>query len=284
VDQRIIDLYDEYTHAPLPRRVFMERLVVMVGTTGAAQIALGLLESNYALAQIVPPGDLRLSTSMVEIAGVKAYQAVPKGTDPQAARGAIIVIHENRGLNPHLEDIARRIALEGYLAVAVDLLTYMGGTPKDEDAARDMFTKIDPAKSVTSLAAIVTALESANPSRKVGAVGFCWGGGMVNNLAVAAPNLDAGVAYYGVAPKAEDVPRIKASMMLHYGGLDQRINATAPAYEEALKKAGVSYQKFVYEGANHAFNNDTGKERYNEAAAKLAWTRTMDFFKAKVLG
>ncbi|MDF2116426.1 dienelactone hydrolase family protein [Roseiarcaceae bacterium H3SJ34-1] len=283
MDQRIIDLYDEYTHAPLPRRVFMERLVAMVGTTGAAQLALGLLESNYALAQIVPPSDPRLSTSMVEIAGVKAYQAVPKGMDPQAARGAIIVIHENRGLNPHLEDIARRIALEGYLAVAADLLTYMGGTPKDEDAAREMFTKIDPAKSVVSLAAIVSALKSANPSRKVGAIGFCWGGGIVNNLAVAAPNLDAGVAYYGVAPKAEDVPRIKASMMLHYGGLDARVNATAPAYEEAMKKAGVSYQKFVYDGANHAFNNDTGKERYNEAAAKLAWTRTMDFFKAKVL-
>ncbi|MDB5534891.1 MAG: carboxymethylenebutenolidase [Hyphomicrobiales bacterium] len=283
MDQRIIDLYDEYTHAPLPRRVFMERLVVMVGTTGAAQMALGLLESNYALAQIVPASDPRLSTSMVEIAGVKAYQAVPKGMDAQTARAAIIVIHENRGLTPHLEDIARRIALDGYLAVAVDLLTYMGGTPKDEDAARDMFTKIDAAKTVASLAAIVTALKSANPSRKVGAVGFCWGGGMVNNLAVAAPNLDAGVAYYGVAPKAEDVPRIKASMLLQYGGLDERVNATAPAYEEAMKKAGVSYQKFVYDGANHAFNNDTGKERYNEAAAKLAWTRTMDFFKAKVL-
>ena len=282
MDQRIIDLYDEYTHAPLPRRVFMERLAKMAGTTAAAQLALGLLESNYALAQMVPENDPRLSASMIEIAGVKAYQVLPKTKDPRTARGAIIVIHENRGLNPHIRDVARRIALDGYLTVAVDMLTPLGGTPQDEDAAREMFQKLDLAKTVGSLAGVVTALKSANPSRKVGTIGFCWGGGMVNNLAVAAPNLDAGVAYYGVAPKTEDVARIKAPLMLHYAGLDQRINSTAPAFEAAMKQAGVSYQKFVYDGANHAFNNETGKERYDEAAAKLAWTRTMDFFKAKI--
>lgn len=283
MDQRIIDLYDEFTHAPLPRRVFMERLVVLAGSAGAAQVALGLLESNYALAQIVPADDARLATSSIEIGGVKAYQAVAKATAPQAARSAVIVIHENRGLTPHIQDVARRIALEGHLAVAVDMLTPMGGTPSNEDAAREMFPKLDLAKTVGSLAGVVSALKSANGQRKVGAVGFCWGGGMVNNLAVAAPNLDAGVAYYGIAPKSEDVARIKAAMMLHYAGIDERINAAAGPYEEALKKAGVSYQKFVYDGTQHAFNNDTGKERYNEAAAKLAWNRSMGFFKEKLL-
>lgn len=283
MDQRIIDLYDEYTHAPLPRRVFMERLVVLAGSTGAAQMALGLLESNYALAQIVPADDARLATSMVEVGGVKTYQAIAKATAPQAARAAVIVIHENRGLMPHIQDVARRIALEGYLAVGVDMLTPMGGTPANEDAAREMFPKLDLAKTVASLAGVVSALKSANPQRKVGAVGFCWGGGMVNNLAVAAPNLDAGVPYYGIAPKSEDVARIKAALMLHYAGIDERINASAGPYEEAMKKAGVSYQKFVYDGAQHAFNNDTSKERYNEAASKLAWGRTMGFFKEKLL-
>jgi carboxymethylenebutenolidase len=279
MDQRIIELYDEYTHRPLDRRVFMERLVVLAGSTGAAQLALATLESNYALAAIVDENDPRLQTSRIEVAGIKAYQAAPKGAAPQAV---VIVIHENRGLNPHIEDVARRIATEGFTAVAVDMLTPMGGTPKDEDAARDMFPKLDLTKTVQSLAAVVQHFKTGSPPRKVGAVGFCWGGGMVNALAVAAPNLDAGVVYYGVAPKAEDVPRIKTELMMHYAGMDKRINDMKEPYEAALKAANVPFRSFMYDGVNHAFNNDTGKERYNEAAAKLAWGRTIAYLKEKL--
>ena len=279
MDQRIIDLYDEFTHRPLDRRVFMERLVALTGSVAAAEMALATLAPNYAVAQVVAENDPRVRTSRVEVAGVQAYQAWPANTTPEAARAVVIVIHENRGLNPHIQDVARRISTEGFLAVAPDMLTPMGGTPANEDAARDMFPKLDLTKTVASLAAIVDHYKKASPPKKVGAVGFCWGGGMVNNLAAASAQLDAGVVYYGISPKPDDVPRIRASLMMHYASLDKRINDTVPAYEEALKKAGVKYQAFMYEGANHAFNNETSAERYNAEAAKLAWSRTIAFFK-----
>lgn len=279
MDQRIIDLYDEFTHRPLDRRVFMERLVALTGSVVAAEMALASLAPNYAHAQVIAENDPRVRTSRVEVAGVQAYQAWPANTTPDAARAVVIVIHENRGLNPHIQDVARRISTEGFLAVAPDMLTPMGGTPANEDAARDMFPKLDLTKTVASLAAIVDHYKKASPPKKVGSVGFCWGGGMVNNLAAASTSLDAGVVYYGVSPKPEDAPRIRASLMMHYASLDKRINDTVPAYEDALKKAGVKYQAFMYEGANHAFNNETSAERYNAEAAKLAWSRTIAFLK-----
>ena len=279
MDQRIIALYDEFTHRPLDRRVFMERLVALTGSVAAAEMALASLAHNYAVAQVVAENDPRVRTSRVEVAGIQAYQAWPANTTPDAARAVIIVIHENRGLNPHIQDVARRISTEGFLAIAPDMLTPMGGTPANEDAARDMFPKLDLTKTVASLAAIVDHYKKASPPKKVGAVGFCWGGGMVNNLAAVSPTLDAGVVYYGVSPKPDDAQRIRASLMMHYASLDKRINDTVPAYEDALKKAGVKYQAFMYEGANHAFNNETSAERYNAEAAKLAWDRTIAFFR-----
>ncbi|MBX9760585.1 MAG: dienelactone hydrolase family protein [Beijerinckiaceae bacterium] len=257
----------------------MERLVVLTGSVAAAEIALLGLQPNYAHAAIVAENDQRIATSRIEVAGVRAYQATPRNVTAEASRNVVVVIHENRGLNPHIEDVARRIAAEGYLAVAPDMLTSLGGTPADADAARDMFAKLDLTKTVMSLAAIVDHYKKLTPPKKVGAIGFCWGGGMVNNLAVAAPGLDAGVVYYGISPKSEDVPRIRASLMMHYAGNDKRINDTVPGYEEALKKSNVKYRAYMYDGAQHAFNNETSAERYDANAAKLAWERTMAFFK-----
>ncbi len=279
MDQRIVDLYDEFTHKPLARRVFMERLVLLTGSVAAAEIALAGLQPNYAHAAVVSENDPRIVASRVEVAGVRAYQASPRNITPEASRNVVIVIHENRGLNPHIEDVARRIAAEGFLAIAPDMLTPMGGTPANADAARDMFPKLDLTQTVMSLAAIVDHYKKMTPSKKVGAVGFCWGGGMVNNLAVAAPALDAGVVYYGISPKPDDVPRIRASLMMHYAGNDKRINDTVPGYEEALKKANVKYRAYMYDGAQHAFNNETSADRYDANAAKLAWERTIAFFK-----
>ena len=284
VNQPLIELYDEYTHRPLDRRVFLERLVALAGSTAAAQAFLAVIEPNYARAAVVAPDDPRLGstpyTASPELKGTLVY---PKAKGPEIKDNLVIVIHENRGLNPHIEDVARRAALEGFHAFAPDFLTPDGGTPKDEDLARDMFAKIDMARVVRSAADVIAAFKQKNSRMKIGAVGFCWGGGSVNSIATAAPGLDAGVAFYGVAPKLEDVPRIKASMMLHYGALDARVNATKEPFENAMKAAGVTYQSFMYEGANHAFHNDTSPERYVEAAAKLAWQRSMDLFKQKLV-
>jgi carboxymethylenebutenolidase len=285
IDQRVIDLYDDFTHRHLDRRLFMERLAKLVGTAAAAAM-LPLLRSNYALAQQVPADDPRLTTSMVSYPGssgeVKAYLARPKG---DARLPAIIVIHENRGLTPHIRDVARRAALAGYVALAPDLMSSVGGTPASEDEAMAAFAKVQVPVALADLVKTMAYLHSRpDVTDKIGEVGFCWGGGMVNQLATAAPDLTAGVAYYGVAPPLDKVADIKATMMLHYAGLDDRVNATRPGYEEALKKAGVSYTAYVYEGVNHAFNNDTGAARYNADAAKLAWGRTIDFFNAKLKG
>jgi carboxymethylenebutenolidase len=281
MDQKIIDLYDEYTHAPLDRRVFLARLAQLTGSTAAAIALVPLLEANQARAALVSPEDQRLETGRTTYAGatgdIKAYMARPQGA---AKLPAVIVIHENRGLNPHIEDVTRRIALEGFLVLAPDLLSPAGGTPENEDTARDMIGKLDGQQTVQNLVSAITFLEKhANGNGKVGAVGFCWGGGIVGDLAVNAPDLDAGVVYYGRQPKATDVEKIKAPLLLHYAGQDTRINEGIPAFEEALKKANKSYTVYIYEGAQHAFNNDTSEARYSKSAAEQAWSRTIAFFK-----
>jgi carboxymethylenebutenolidase len=285
VDQRIIDLYDEYTHRPLDRRFFLERLIVLAGSAAAADAMLSVIEPNYALAAVVEPTDPRIGTTVIDVPGarVKGYLAFPRDKGPEVTANLVIVIHENRGLNPHIQDIARRLAVEGFHAFAPDFLTPQGGTPADDDKARDMFAKINMSEVIGSAAEVVSFFKEKNAKTKVGAIGFCWGGGVVNSLATASLGLDAGVVYYGVAPKMEDVAKIKASMMLHHAALDARVNATVPPYEAALKEAKVKYQVFMYEGANHAFNNDTSPERYNEAAAKLAWSRSIAFLKEKLM-
>lgn len=287
MDPRIIRLYDEYTHKPLERRVFLERLAVLAGGTAAAMTLLPLIENNYAQAAIVAPDDARVATGNVAFKGatgdVRGYLATPKSGP--AKRAGVIVVHENRGLNPHIQDIARRVAVEGFTALAVDMLSPLGGTPANEDEARAAFGRIDHSDAVRNLVAAVAYLkrrpDAAGP---VGAVGFCWGGGMVNLLAANAPDLAAAVPFYGAVAPAADVPKIKAKLQLHYAGNDARINAGIPEYETALKAAGVSYEKHLYEGAEHAFNNDTGAARYNKAAADLAWSRTIAFFKANLGG
>ncbi len=283
MDPKIVALYDEYTHAPLPRRTFLERLATLAGGTAAAYALLPMLENDYARAATVAPGDARLAIERVPIrlpgGEMRAYVAVPRAGPSK--RAGVIVIHENRGLNAHIEDVARRVALAGFTAVGVDMLHAQGGTPSDEDRAREMIGKVDRGAAVADLAALVDWLRARpDANGRVGAIGFCWGGGMVNALAVAAPSLDAAVPFYGQVPAAADVAKIRAKLLLHYAGNDPRINAGIFGYEAALRAAGVAYTLHVYEGAEHAFHNDTAGARYDEAAAKLAWTRTIAFLQA----
>lgn len=281
MDQRIIDLYDEYTHRPLPRRVFLERLAALAGGTAAAAALLPLLETRYAHAAQVPPGDPRLAAARTTFQGasgpIAAYLARPRG---EGRAPGVIVVHENRGLNPHIEDVARRLAAAGFVALAPDLLSSAGGTPADEDRARDMIRELDAERTVGDLRAAVAWLaDRSRTTGKVGAVGFCWGGGIVNRLAVAEPELDAAVVFYGASPKPEEVSAIRAPLLLHYAGLDERINETVPAYEAALRRAGKTYRLHMYEGANHAFHNDANGARYDARAAALAWERTVAFLR-----
>lgn len=285
VDQKIIALYDEYTHVPLPRRVFLDRLSRLAGGTAAALALLPLLENNYAAAAIVAPDDGRIDTSRIEFPGktgaVNGYLAAPKG---DGRHPAVVVIHENRGLNPHIEDITRRLATDGFLAMAPDALTPLGGTPSDEDRARDMIGTLDNQDTLGNLLAAVTWLKAHGRSNgRVGAVGFCWGGGWSNQLAVHSRDLNAAVVFYGRSPRAADVPKIGAPLLLHYAGLDERINKDVPAYEKALKDHGKQYTLHMYDGVNHAFNNDTGG-RYDKAAATLAWERTVAFLRGSLGG
>lgn len=280
IDQRVIDLYDEYTHVPLPRRLFLDRLTQLAGGAGAAMALLPLLE-NRAEAAIVLPDDARLDIVRLTYPGasgpINAYRARPKGA---GRLPAVVVIHENRGLNPHIEDVARRLALEGFLALAPDALTPLGGTPVDQDQARAMIARLDRQQTVANYVAAVKWLKaSAESTGKVGIVGFCWGGGMVNRVAVSTQEIAAGVVYYGAAPPRSEVVKITAPLLLHYAGLDKRINAGKDAYEAALKAAGKDYTLYLYEGVNHAFNNDTNAARYNRAAAELAWGRTIAFLR-----
>ena len=283
--QQFINLYDEYTHGTMSRRVFLKRLSQATGGVAAAGMLLPLLENNYAKAAIVSEDDERIKTTRISYpAGdetISGYLSLPEGKNGPLP--SVMVIHENRGLNPHIEDVARRFAVEGFIALAPDLLSTLGGTPTDMDGARYMITQLDSDETITRLVAGVDFLKTQKRSNEnVGAVGFCWGGGMTNNLAVASPDLKAGVPYYGRQPSAEDVPKIKASLMLHYAGKDQRINAGISNYEKALKANGIQYQLFMYQEAQHAFNNDTNETRYNKAAATLAWERTVGFFRDKL--
>ena len=284
MDQRIIDLYDEYTHAPLERRVFLDRLAKLAGGTAAALALLPLLE-NRAVAAVVSADDPRIAAGRVAYPGgageMKGYLVKPVAG---GKLGSVVVIHENRGLNAHIEDVARRVAVAGFLALAPDFLSPAGGTPTNEDQARDMIGKLEAAATVANAVASVAHLRAhAEGNGKVGAVGFCWGGGQVGQLAVNDPTLDAAVVYYGRTPDPADVAKIKAPLLLHYAGLDERINGGVPTFQEALDKAGTAYRLHMYEGAQHAFNNDTSAERYNAEAAKLAWDRTLAFF-GEILG
>lgn len=282
MDQKIINLYDEYTHSAISRKDFMKKLAILTGSTALALSVLPLLENNYAMGANVPDEDLH--TEIITYRGtdteMKAFLAKPKD---KTNLGCVLVIHENRGLNPHMIEVTKRIAKEGFLALGVDALSSFGGTPADEDKGRELIGKLDPEKNLQNYLLGLTYLRKRKDSNgKTGCIGFCWGGGMAGKLAVADPNLLASVAYYGAQPKSEDVPKIKASIMLHYAGLDERINAGIPAYETALKQSHIDYQLFIYEGVNHAFNNDTSPTRYNEAAAKLAWQRSVALFKNKL--
>ncbi|WP_134496776.1 dienelactone hydrolase family protein [Microvirga pakistanensis] len=281
MDQRIIDLYDDFTHGGMSRRSFLDKLAALAGSTAAASALLPILQNNYAMAQIVQENDPRITAETVDIPGaqgLKGYLVKPK--DAAGKLPTVIVIHENRGLNPHIKDVTRRMATEGFVALGLDYLSPMGGTPADEDRGREMIGQLRQADVIAYGKAAVAYLKGRpDGNGKVGAIGFCWGGGAVNNLAVNEPDLGAGVAYYGGQPKAEDVPKIQAALMLHYGGLDERINAGIAAYEAALKQAGKTYEIHVYEGANHAFNNDTNAARYDKDAAALAWSRTVGFLK-----
>ena len=278
MDQEIIKLYDQYTHQPLSREEFLKRLAKMSGSIAAASLLLPLLEGNYAHAAVTSQEEL--FTERISYPGsngtMNAYVARP---EKQMKYAAVMVIHENRGLNPHIEDVTRRAARAGYLALAPDALSPLGGTPANEDQARELFGKLDEQQNLQNFIKGFDYLSARKDCNgKFGCVGFCWGGGLANQLAVHATDLKAAVAFYGRQPDAADVPKIKAAVQLHYGSLDERIDAGIPSYEEALKKAGISYELYMYEGANHAFHNDTAPTRYNEAAAKLAWQRTLEFW------
>lgn len=278
----VLKLFDQYVHGGLSRRGFLDGAsrYAVGGVT-----AVGLLEAlspNFAAAQQVAPTDPRIVATTLAFDSPKGYgKASGYLVKPAKAAGdlpAVLVIHENRGLNPHIQDIARRLALEGYVAFAPDALFSLGGYPGDEDKARDLFGKLDPAKVKADFLAAAQLLKTqAGTNGRVGAVGFCFGGGVVNWLATQWPDLNAAVPFYGVAPDLADVPRIRAPLLLHYAGNDARVDATWPPYEDALKAAHAKYEAFVYPGVEHGFNNDT-TPRFDAKAAGLAWQRTLAFF------
>ena len=285
ITQAMIDAYDEYTHLTLDRRGFMEKLTRLAGSGAAAAAIAPLLAANSAQAAVVAEDDQRVAAEDIAYPGssgeMKGYLAKPAGA--AAKLPTVIVVHENRGLNPHIRDVARRLALEGFVALAPDFLSPLGGTPSDEDKAREMFGQLPAGQATADGVATIAFLGAHEAGNgKVGAVGFCWGGGTVNDMAVASPELDAGIAYYGRQPKTEDVAKIQAAMLLHYAGLDERINAGIDAYRSALEAAGKTFEIQVYDGVNHAFNNDTSAARFDKAAADLAWGRTVTFLKDRL--
>jgi carboxymethylenebutenolidase len=275
--QRAIALYDRFTHEGMERRAFMSEMVRIAGSVAAAELLLAGIAASPAAAAIVPENDAHIFTRTQTLAGgYKAYVAEPR---TRSLKTTVLVIHENRGLNDHIRDIARRLAVAGYRALAPDMLSATGGTPANEDAARDAIGKLDFGKSVNDAVAMVDELATSSRGGKVGAVGFCWGGGFVNRLAVTAGSkLTAAIPYYGPAPDPSEAPKVQAAMEFHNAGLDDRVNATSFPWITALRNAGKTVKFFLYDGANHAFNNDTSAERYNKAAADLAWKRTLAFF------
>jgi len=281
VPQPIIDLYDAFTHGALDRRAFMERLVVLAGGAAAAQAALSALASDPAKAQTVREDHPDLVSDTFTWPGPHTicwgYLVHRRGA---GRLPSVVVIHENRGLNPHIRDVTRRLALEGFLALGIDILSPQGGTPGDEDVARERIGRLDWNDAASWVAAAVPALAAYPRSNgRVGAVGFCWGGRMVNEVAARVPDLAAGVAYYGRQVEAARVPAIRAALMLHYAEQDEAINAGIPSYEAALRAAGVTHEIHRYPGTQHAFNNDTSAARFHAEAARLAWTRTLTFFR-----
>ena len=281
-DQELLILFDAYVHGDIDRRGFLDRAAKFAvgGLTAAGLLA--ALSPDFAIAQVVPQGDPRISTERIEFDSPSGYGKL-KGylAKPATASGklpAVLVVHENRGLNPHIEDIARRLAVDGYLALAPDALTPLGGYPGDEDKARELFAKLDQGKTRQDFIAAAVALK-ARPegSGRLGVVGFCYGGGVAHTLATQLPDLAAAVPFYGNHPPAEDAAKVKAPLLIHFAGADERINAAWPAYEAALKAAGVRYTAHQYAGTQHGFNNDT-TPRFDAAAARLAWDRTLAFF------
>jgi len=283
MDAKVLELQGQYAQGTLSRREFLEKTSLLLGSVAALSLV-SAIDAAPARAEVVPADDPRLQVERITYPGdtgeIRAALARPKG---DAKLPALIIIHENRGLNPHIEDVGRRFALEGFLTLAPDALSPVGGTPDDPDTAREMIGKLDAAATVKNYVAAVAYLKTHPLSTgKVGCMGFCWGGGMTNQVAVNAADLDAAVPFYGMPPAVEDVPKIKAPLLLHYAGNDERINAGIAAYEEALKKASIQYTLYMYDGAQHAFFNDTNAERYNKEAAQLAWERTLAFLNEKL--
>ena len=286
--QEVLKLFDGYVHGWISRRDFLDQAgkYAVGGFTAAAMLE--SLRPNYAWAQQIAKNDPRIITEYVTYPSpqgsgtMRGYFARPASISGKLP--GVVVIHENRGLNPYIEDVARRLAVEGFLAFAPDALTPLGGYPGDEEKAAQMFGQLDGPKRTEDLLAAVTFLKSRPESNgRIGAVGFCFGGGIVNVMAVRIPDLGAAVPFYGAQPSAADTAKIKAPLLIHYAGLDERINAGWPAWEAALKANNVKYQAFIYPNTNHGFHNDT-TPRYDEAAAKLAWSRTIAFFKENLKG
>ena len=281
-DPAVLKLFDQYVHGIIDRRGFLASASKYAVGGVSATMLLEMLSPNFVQAQQIKKEDPRIVAKMVEYNSpdgsgkMKGYLVMP--TKMTGKLPTVLVIHENRGLNPHIEDIARRVALDNFIAFAPDALTPLGGYPGDEDKARELFGKLDQTKVRADFIAAYTYLKTMTESSgKIGVVGFCFGGSMANFLATQLPDLAAAVPFYGSAAKTEDVPKIKAPIMIHYAGNDERINAGWPAYETALKAAGSKYEMFMYPNTQHGFNNDT-TPRFDEAAAKLAWGRTIDFF------
>ncbi|MRW86363.1 dienelactone hydrolase family protein [Pseudoduganella sp. FT26W] len=284
-DPEVLKLFDQYVHGGINRRDFLSSATrYAVGGTTAAGL-LSALSPSFA-APLVTPDDKRIATRYVELPSpqgngkVRGYLASPAGVKGKLP--TVLVVHENRGLNPHIEDIARRLAVDGFIAFAPDALFTLGGYPGDEDKARELFGKLDQTKTRVDFVAAARWLQQLPEGNgKLGVVGFCYGGGIANYLATQLPDLLAAVPFYGAQPKADDAARIKAQLLIHDAGNDERIRAGWPAYEKALKEAGVHYEYHVYPGVEHGFNNDT-TPRYDAAAAKLAWQRTTDFLRARL--
>jgi carboxymethylenebutenolidase len=280
-DRRILELYDGYVHGRMTKRAFLDHAAkyTVGGMTAAA--VLKALQPDYALAAQVAPDDPDIMTERVRYPSPDGNGEVEALLVRPAAGGdllpAVLVVHENRGLNPYIEDVARRLGKVGYLALAPDGLTSLGGYPGNDDQGREMQGSLDPAKLMADFFASYEYLRDREDSGRVGCVGFCYGGGVCNALAVAYPDLSASVPFYGRQPDTADVPAIEAPLLIHYAGLDERINAGWPAYEEALKANGKTYEAYVYDGVNHGFHNDT-TPRYDEAAATLAWERTLAWY------
>ena len=285
ISQDMIRLYDEYTHLTLDRRDFLNKLTKLAGSAAAAAAIVPLLEASKARAALIAADDSRVKSETVTYPGgageMKGYLAWP--AEGAEKLPAVLIVHENRGLNPHTQDVARRMALEGFLVLGADFLSPAGGTPENEDQARDMIGKLDPVATVKDAVASVAFLKAHERSNgRVGVVGFCWGGGLASQVAIHSPDVVAAVSYYGRQPDPSEVAKIKAKVMYHYAGLDERINAGIPEFQKALESAKIDHAIHMYDGVNHAFNNDTSEGRYNKEAADLAWSRTVEFLKSNL--